>query len=390
MSELDQGTFVLGFPDGFWRKVPIFVCIFFMIFCVIGMSAVNSAFEKMPRVSDAYSDVHPLDVTEDMAVNLVPNDPNSKQVVWVVADSITLQDSDVGYTYCQEGDDSETLIQTFNPGRYNSTYLGKDFVMTIQEPATRSNKACYAFTYGKGGDVEEISAYFMVEFSSLGEPLITMEGMGESDQRPARKTASETVSLFFAILISIASFVCVLCFKPPLQGKLKKMREEHMPQPRIHADQNGVRFAQTHAWNGDDFDWVLDPSPPANWDLTNPYAQDLDGEIIPEHPAKIGTPRAAVFTLYSFFGILYVCITSLWIGNFFQREFDGFANQIYQPIIFIISMIWLIISYTKTKKIRAALDTPTSLVRSVAAGMAEIVGPSKTGTRGDWTSTGWR
>ena len=73
----------------------------------------------------------------------------------------------------------------------------------------------------------------MVEFSSLGEPLITMEGMGESDQRPARKTASETVSLFFAILISIASFVCVLCFKPPLQGKLKKMREEHMPQPRI-------------------------------------------------------------------------------------------------------------------------------------------------------------
>ena len=46
------------------------------------MSAVNSAFEKMPRVSDAYSDVHPLDVTEDMAVNLVPNDPNSKQVVW--------------------------------------------------------------------------------------------------------------------------------------------------------------------------------------------------------------------------------------------------------------------------------------------------------------------
>ena len=318
-----------------------------------------------------------------MAVNLVPNDPNSKQVVWVVADSITLQDSDVGYTYCQEGDDSETLIQTFNPGRYNSTYLGKDFVMTIQEPATRSNKACYAFTYGKGGDVEEISAYFMVEFSSLGEPLITMEGMGESDQRPARKTASETVSLFFAILISIASFVCVLCFKPPLQGKLKKMREEHMPQPRIHADQNGVRFAQTHAWNGDDFDWVLDPSPPANWDLTNPYAQDLDGEIIPEHPAKIGTPRAAVFTLYSFFGILYVCITSLWIGNFFQREFDGFANQIYQPIIFIISMIWLIISYTKTKKIRAALDTPTSLVRSVAAGMAEIVGqvrPAREGT----------
>ena len=92
-------------------------------------------------MSDAYSDVHPLDVTEDMAVNLVPNDPNSKQVVWVVADSITLQDSDVGYTYCQEGDDSETLIQTFNPGRYNSTYLGKDFVMTIQEPATRSNKA---------------------------------------------------------------------------------------------------------------------------------------------------------------------------------------------------------------------------------------------------------
>ena len=383
MSELDQGTFVLGFPDGFWRKIPIFVCIFFMIFCVIGMSAVNSAFEKMPRVSDAYSDVHPLDVTEDMAVNLVPNDPNSKQVVWVVADSISLQDADVGYTYCQQGDDSETLIQTFNPGRYNATYRGEDFVMTIQEPATRSNKACYAFTYGKGGDVEEISAYFMVEFSSLGEPLITMEGMGESDQRPARKTASETVSLFFAILISIASFVCVLCFKPPLQGKLKKMREEHMPQPRIHADQNGVRFAQTHAWNGDDFDWVLDPSPPANWDLTNPYAQDLDGEIIPEHPAKIGTPRAAVFTLYSFFGILYVCITSLWIGNFFQREFDGFANQIYQPIIFIISMIWLIISYTKTKKIRAALDTPTSLVRSVAAGMAEIVGqvrPAREGT----------
>ena len=85
MGELDQGTFVLGFPDGFWRKVPIILCIFFMIICVIGMSAVNSAFEKMPRVSDAYSDVHPLDVTEDMAVNLVPNDPNSKQVVWVVA-----------------------------------------------------------------------------------------------------------------------------------------------------------------------------------------------------------------------------------------------------------------------------------------------------------------
>ncbi len=384
MGELDQGTFVIGLPDGFWRKVPIALCVLLMLFCTIIMSVVDNAFEKMPRVSDAYSDIHPLDVTEDMAVNLVPNDPNSQQVVWVVADSITLNDQDVGYAYCEKTDeDSETLVQTFNPGRYNATYLGKDFDMTIQEPATRSNRVCSYFTYGNGGDVEKISAYFMVEFSSLGEPLITMEGMGESDQRPARKTMSETVSIFFAILISIASFICVLCFKPPLQGKLKKMREEHMPQPRIHADQNGVRFAQTHAWDGDNFDWVLDPSAPENWDLTNPYAQDLNGEIIPEHPAKIGTPRAAVFTMYSVFGALYVCITSLWIGNFIQREFDGFANQIYQPIIFLISIIWLISSLVKSRKIRAALDTPTSLVRSVAAGMAEVVGqvrPAREGT----------
>ena len=36
------------------------------------------------------------------------------------------------------------------------------------------------------------------------------------------------------------------------------------------------------------FEFAKEPS--------NPYAQDLDGEIIPEHPAKIGTPKAAVFT----------------------------------------------------------------------------------------------
>ena len=44
MGELDQGTFVLGFLMDSGESLPIFLCIFFMIICVIGMSAVNSAF----------------------------------------------------------------------------------------------------------------------------------------------------------------------------------------------------------------------------------------------------------------------------------------------------------------------------------------------------------
>lgn len=384
MSELDQGAFSLGLPDGIWRKIPVIVAVSIMVFAAIGISSIDSIFPKMPRVSDVPNDIHPLDVTSEMAVNLVPADDDSQQVVWVVADSIILNSEYMGYSSCTQTDDGESHSYALYDGRYSVSYQGRDFDITIQDAALRTSQACGDWTYGSDG-VSEISAYFMIEISEDGEIReILLEGGGDSDERPARKTASEGAAITLAVIISISSFLTIMFLAPPLRGKLRKMRQEHSPQPRIHADANGVRFAQTHEWNGDDYDWVLDPSPPENWDLTNPYAKDLDGEVIPEHPVKIGTPKAATFTLYSVFGIIFVLITSFWIGNYIDKEMDGFANLVYQPIIFLISSGWAAFSFRKSRKIRAALDTPTSLVRSVAAGMAEVVGqvrPAREGTQ---------
>ncbi len=88
---------------------------------------------------------------------------------------------------------------------------------------------------------------------------------------------------------------------------------------------------------------------------------------MPEHPVKVGTPIPATFTLYSVFSLIAVG-TTLFIVAIWDDTME-------LPLATAgIALIWLLIGFFQAKMLRQMIDTPTSLVRSMAAGNPELVG----------------
>ncbi|MGB1819174.1 MAG: hypothetical protein ACPHK2_06090, partial [Candidatus Poseidoniaceae archaeon] len=93
---------------------------------------------------------------------------------------------------------------------------------------------------------------------------------------------------------------------------------------------------------------------------------------------KVGTPVPATFSSFSlFFGASLLCI--LFAG---LSAPDAEADSTIAIIVAVIGLIWLIIGYFRSKIIAQMLDTPTSLVRSMAVGNPELVGQVRPATEG--------
>ena len=121
----------------------------------------------------------------------------------------------------------------------------------------------------------------------------------------------------------------------------------------------------------DPSDWILAAPGPATWNNEDRYGPHEDGEPLPEHPVKVGTPIPATFSSYSLFAIM--AMASMFIAaSTLVKEAD---NKIIGPaILTTIGLIALLYGYFRAKIVRQMIDTPTSLVRSMAVGNPELVG----------------
>jgi hypothetical protein len=189
--------------------------------------------------------------------------------------------------------------------------------------------------------------------------------------------ANSGYELFF---LSALGFILMAAVSPgSLEAGIYKVRQSAANPHDFEAiaEKKGMNVEswwlqqRSYVPTNDPNDWILAAPGPATWNNADPYGPHEGGEPLPEHPVKVGTPIPATFSSYSLFsmmamGLMFVAGASL------MKNAD---NKILGPaIISVVGLIALLFGYFKAKIVRQMLDTPTSLVRSMAVGNPELVG----------------
>ena len=133
----------------------------------------------------------------------------------------------------------------------------------------------------------------------------------------------------------------------------------------------------TYVPTNDPNDWILPAPGPATWNTTDRYAEDSGGQPIPEHPVRVGTPIPATLSLYGIFGLSAVLFFILGVGSVIQEVNDKDSRLLAIGGVSLVAVIWLIFGWLRAKMLNQMIDTPTSLVRSVALGHRELVGQAR-------------
>ena len=194
-------------------------------------------------------------------------------------------------------------------------------------------------------------------------------------------------------IIAAFGFLLIALLSPAsLETDLHNVRK-NAPQPddlETDALKNGYELESwffgrsSYSPTNDPNDWILPAPGPSTWNQDDRYAADGDGTPLPEHPTKVGTPIPATFATFGLSMVLFILFLSISLGMLVLDEkamvdsgemLAEDAAMKYTPIIMsVIGLIWLLLGFFQHKRQQQMIDTPTSLVRSVPVGSAELVG----------------
>ena len=194
-------------------------------------------------------------------------------------------------------------------------------------------------------------------------------------------------------IVAAFGFLLIALVSPAsLEADLHNVRK-NAPQPddlETDALKNGYELESwffgrsSYSPTNDPSDWILPAPGPSTWNQDDRYAADEDGTPLAEHPTKVGTPVPATLATFGISMVLFIIFLSISLGMLVLDEkamvdsgemLAEEASMKYTPIIVsVIGFIWLLIGFFQHKKQQQMIDTPTSLVRSVAVGSAELVG----------------
>tara|TARA_B100001093_G_scaffold299376_1_gene285448 strand:+ start:2819 stop:4192 length:1374 start_codon:yes stop_codon:yes gene_type:complete len=194
-------------------------------------------------------------------------------------------------------------------------------------------------------------------------------------------------------IIAAFGFLLIALLSPAsLETDLHNVRK-NAPQPddlETDALKNGYELESwffgrsSYSPTNDPNDWILPAPGPSTWNQDDRYAADGDGTPLPEHPTKVGTPIPATFATFGISMVLFILFLSISLGMLVLDEkamvdsgemLAEDAAMKYTPIIMsVIGLIWLLLGFFQHKRQQQMIDTPTSLVRSVPVGSAELVG----------------
>ncbi len=182
---------------------------------------------------------------------------------------------------------------------------------------------------------------------------------------------------FIAIILGF--LILIATSRTPLELQLINLRKQ-LRGSEVQVKKNAGGKKLTSFWNSatihhsanTERDWIFPPPPHSEWG-DNIYGADKSGELINEHPNKIGTPQPSTFTNYGLFSSLaFSVLIFAYLINPDQWSAEiGFPLQY---IILGIAILWLAFSIFAWKKAQAMQDTPTSNIRSMAVGNLELVG----------------
>ncbi len=196
---------------------------------------------------------------------------------------------------------------------------------------------------------------------------------------------------FFGWFIAGFGFLIIAGFTPTSLSKtLYNLRAELRPaEVEQQTEEGGVK----RDWwmnrkeitpTSDPHDWIFPAPGPASWNMSDRYCADASGEVLPEHPSKIGTPVPSTvtsFTLWAFSSYLCFYFGIVQMSN--SAKEDGFSSSGYEYVLIGLTLILVISGYFYNKKMQQMADLPTSLVRSMPMGPVELVGQVRLSPEGD-------
>lgn len=213
---------------------------------------------------------------------------------------------------------------------------------------------------------------FVLKQESTFTVLSFSEGFFDLPEVTQRENTQRTSML----LCILGSFILMLVTPTSLANDIREFKQGRDGRSSVLYDGNEYSMSTTTSRSVDDQDWILSPPPMENWTLSK-YGPEGDGSLISEHPRRIGTPKAATLTLYSVNGSMFVLFSVWLISDLNARDTDYFGDLIGSMgkfVLILFSIIWFFSSVRKWKLLHNIIDTPTSTVRGVAVGSAELVG----------------
>lgn len=180
--------------------------------------------------------------------------------------------------------------------------------------------------------------------------------------------------------VAVIGFLLMALSSPgSFESSLNKIRQSAIDPAELQAkaESSGLSIdswllqQSTYVPTNDPNDWILPAPGPASWNENDRYGPHDDGSPLPEHPVKVGTPIPATMTLFTVY-ILGAIASLLGVVAWIMSE--GEMGMIPAFILAGIGLIATLVGYFRAKMVRQMLDTPTSLVRSMAVGNPELVG----------------
>ena len=260
---------------------------------------------------------------------------------------------------------------------------------------------------GKGSSAESnflFNAFVMVEEDPERYQLLSVreiDDLNDPNGGPQEVTQREDEGRWGLLVAGLSGLLFMKSTSPPVLDKLRTIRTANRRAVRDTASMPGVLGSSgrlfphfglnfeplpyaDHPTRDAKDDWLFGaPVPTA---INDPYAGDEGGRLITEHPNNIGTPRPALFTPYSL-GALVFATSFIWLSADLRAR-DGSGSHVsigwaLTAVVSIVNIAWFHRAWKQFKLTRLIRDLPTSPIRSVAVGQAELVGqvrPSVAGT----------
>lgn len=375
-QDLHQGVFVLGAPIGWPGWIAMGIGLLLLVIAVPTFLYAGTLVDappptEVPLVAD------PGMEQPDDAPTVLREGRQGDEGHWVRTTAKTTETyAEVTCTTNEDGEDTWQFY-VLNQRSHFELPNGDMLVLRNQDaPHGYPTPGCQDYTVGANENVELL---VFVNHVTGEEEVLGVGVRGEQAHRPLGRMTAFTTS--FATL-AIASLVLMGSTSPPGARMLRKLQRAHDPHPRLHQDQEGLRYAVAPEWEGDQHDWVFDPPGVEAWNRSMPYAADNPEALLPEHPNNLGQLNLATFTMYSVWGFGFVAAVSM-LGIYSDRAYGLIGRLIMQGSLALFSALVFWASWGRWKRLHSIIDTPTSPVRSVAVGMAEVVGevrPAATGS----------
>ena len=385
-TSLQHGFFQFTFPHT-WKGIVPWVLAAIMFF-VSGVTLfVSLDIPDVPPIGESQY-VDSLDeIDDDKAVSLGAGWENDGDATFAVIEVIIQEGTLIhGYwTLDSDGENCTDHVEIYDERMLTVMPVngGENFTIgwstEMGSEVSYDSRSCpgYDDWYVNEGDTIELfimgidGEYYMLSVGTEGKEL------GERTERED----AQRVALGIVIL---ASGLMMITTPTSLSDDIKNLKQRWGNLPFVHGKPGNLAPADGPVREVDENDWVLPPPGYETWP-DNPYAPNEEGILIEEHPDVVGTPTPATFTLYSINGIVFI-LTSLWLAadltaRHSDEDTQSFGN-IFKLAIVVFSLAWSIFAFRKWKLMHNIIDTPSSRVRSVAVGPAELVGQVRPGPKG--------